>query len=219
MKKIYAFIVACFAFTASQAQVYSFTSYNTDSETTVSKRYMGEANIGWTFGSGFKADGDKYDLNTNSVFFETIHGARINKYAFAGLGVGFHYYYGFVEEEMYENKYGEYIGHWCGANNAPMAVPIFVNLKGFYPVNDKLKAYVSSNLGYAWAQAAYESGYYDYDYKGGFYGTFEAGIQWKKLNVGFGFTHQTLKPDFDVDDDYNGKIKINNFSLKIGLCW
>lgn len=214
MKKIYAFIVACFAFTASQAQVYSFTSYNTESESeTITKRYMGEFNVGHIFGSKIKCDGKTMDVNTNSVIIETIHGARVHKYAFVGAGVGFRGSYGMTQDFQLPGTDSE---TWF---RSPIFVPVFVNMKGFYPLNDKLKAYVGTSLGYAWTSANhsidYTGGFYTLDFNGGFYGTLDFGVQWKKLNVSLGLMHQSMTPDYDDAKAY----KINNFSLKVGLCW
>lgn len=234
MKKLYALLAGCFVFMASQAQIYSFTNYNTESSKTKSKLYMGEINAGVTFGGKYKMDGHKFDESTNSFFFETIHGLRVHKYVFVGLGVGVHYYYDMGVD--YQNAYEAY-GSRSYKDECyfefPIAIPLFVNLKGFCPINDRLKAYMGTSLGYAWTGGTdmdidtYEwvrnswsnywqhVGYDDRDVNGGFYGTFEVGLQWKKLNVALGLTHQTLNPDYEGMKP----VKINNFSLKVGLCW
>ncbi|MCH5181178.1 MAG: hypothetical protein J1F06_00965 [Prevotellaceae bacterium] len=229
MKKIFTFIVvSCLAFTASQAQIYTVTS----SESEIGKLYSGDLNIGFGFGTKFKFDGNTYNVNTNSVFLETIHGVRLTKYAFVGLGFGAHWYYKDSQDFEYEYQYpesDETRTFDCSLDMQHMvAFPLFVNLKGFYPINDDLKAYVGTSLGYSFTTEVgnsaynYWSGYYHPEYQHGFYGTFDFGIQWKKLHVGFGLTHQTLNvKEYSTGGDYfDGKdIKFNNFALKFGFCW
>lgn len=219
MKKFLAIIAACLAVTASQAQVYSVTS--SESESSTGKLYAGEVNLGGSVGGKVKIGETTCDLTTGGMFLETIHGVRITKYGFVGLGFGIHAYtsgdnFKFNRnDEVYESDSDVNFG----------AFPLFVNLKGVYPINDKLKAYVGTSLGYAWTTC--EEIYinrYNWpewgDFQHGFYGTVEAGIQWKKLNVALGLTHQTLKADKKYNYEFlKEDMKINQFSLKIGLCW
>lgn len=57
---------------------------------------------------------------------ETVHGIHITKYAFVGAGVGLHY----------PIEYGD-----------PL-VPLFANVKFYYPVNDKIAPFLSIDAGY-----------------------------------------------------------------------
>ena len=84
-------------------------------------KYQGEFDLSYSIGTG--------TFSTNRVNLHTIHGAKIGNYFSLGVGVGLDYYH-----EMYEK--GELI------------VPIFANVKGFLPVNDKFSPYLSLDLGY-----------------------------------------------------------------------
>lgn len=94
-------------------------------------RYEGEVNVGYAIGGSldFDYEGMSFDndYKAGSPFFETIHGARINKYFFVGGGVGVRY---MSDPEV----------AW---------LPIFANAKGYYPVSKDFAPYLSLSLGTA----------------------------------------------------------------------
>ncbi len=139
--------------------------------------YQGEVNFG--YGLDGKVDGENAEYGR--VFVETIHGARITKYAFVGLGVGV-----------------QYATEW-----ESIAMPIFVDLKGYYPVNEKFAPYVSVDLGYSPVLDEGTTNGFD----GGFYASYGIGLNYGKLNFGLGGQHQAL----------NGDFACNSFFIKIGL--
>lgn len=184
MKKLILLIaaVAMMAPAASFAQ--KITSTNISREKTyetssVSVWYEGEVNVG--YGLNGKVDGE--DAKYGRPFVETVHGVRITKYAFVGAGVGFQY----VTDDFWK---------------AGM-MPIFLNLKGYYPVSESFAPYVSVDLGYSAVLTSEADGL-----KGGMYASYGLGLNYKRLNFGFGMQHQNFK-DFDKG--------INSFFVKVGL--
>lgn len=152
----------------------SSTTYKVKAKT----RYQGELNVGYGLSGKLNEDGETEDADYGRVFFETVHGMRINKYAFAGLGVGF-----------------QYATEWESA-----MLPIFVDLKGYYPVSDRFAPYVAVDLGYA-------IDLFDSPSEG-FYASYGVGLNFGKLNFGLGWQHQSFS-DYDAS--------VNSFFVKIGL--
>lgn len=93
----------------------------------ISIRYEGEVNVGFGLGGKLKMDGQSADAKYSRPFIETIHGVRIARYAFVGLGVGFQYAYDDWKVGM---------------------MPLFVDLKGCYPVTENFAPYIAVDLGF-----------------------------------------------------------------------
>ena len=140
-------------------------------------RYRGELNFGYALGLG--------DNGLDRVVFETVHGSKINQYAFVGIGTGFHAYRGLASFEGYgiEEVWG-------------MTVPIFLDLKGFYPVSDDFSPYIDLGLGAS-------VGVMEIDGTG-FLANVGVGINYKKLNVGLNFQSDN---------------KAKGFVFKVGLAF
>lgn len=83
-------------------------------------KYHGEVDLGYSIGIGAFGSG--------RVNLHTIHGVQITNYFSAGVGVGLDYYH-----ELYDM--GE------------LVIPIYLNLKGYLPVSDKVSPYLSFDLG------------------------------------------------------------------------
>lgn len=176
------------ATSVSREKTYQSTTHSVDIW------YEGELNLG--YGTAGTVKGDEGDAKFARPFIETVHGVRITKYGFVGAGVGFQY----VTDKEWE------IG----------MMPVFLNLKGFYPVTENFAPYVSFDLGYGIGllgtkDFADEEGL---DLKGGFYGSYGIGLNYKRLNFGFGWQHQGMKFDYDGEAD---KFSVNSFFVKIGL--
>lgn len=158
-------------------------------------KYSGDVNIGFATGSKAKVeyDGMMSDEPLKSDFsrpiFSTTHGAQIYKYAFAGAGVGLQYMYG----EMYKDG---------GADNwKNILIPIYINLKGMYPINETLTPFVTLSLGYSVAiptnsEIFYKDTSSDETFtsklNGGFHCEFGVGLRVKKFNFSLGLQHQKL---------------------------
>lgn len=151
----------------SRERTYQTTTRNVD------VWYQGELNVG--YGLDGKVDGEKAEFGR--VFVETIHGARITKYAFVGLGIGV-----------------QYATEW-----EKIAMPVFVDLKGYYPVGEKFAPYVNVDLGY--------SPIFNAATDGGFYAAYGVGLNYGKLNFGLGCQHQAL----------GDGLACNSFYVKVGL--
>lgn len=148
-------------------------------------RYQGEFNLGY--------------VTPSSLLLETVHGVRINKYAFAGLGLGVRYASGMTFTSHGYEVLGENLCY----------VPIFVNLKGYYPVTNKIEPFLNLSLGGAVDVTDNESD--------GFYCDFGAGIRFWKFALGLGMLHQS----FSVEDEYGDSWSWGNtgFYVKIGFQW
>ncbi len=81
-------------------------------------KYQGEVAFG--FGVGVSA------INLHRVVLETIHGARVNSYFFAGIGLGFNYFY--------------------EVDSGGGILTPYLNLKGYYP-GRKANVYFSFDAG------------------------------------------------------------------------
>ncbi len=82
-------------------------------------KYQGEVDLGYSLGVG--------NFGINRANLHTIHGAKIGQYFSAGIGLGLDYY------------------HEDGASEAML--PIYLNLKGYLPVNEKVSPYFSFDIG------------------------------------------------------------------------
>lgn len=207
MKKIAIIaIAALFCAATADAQIITGSTYSSSTEYTSTVKttgYQGELNFGYGVGGTAKdSDGDKDDAYYSRAFIETVHGVRINEYAFVGLGAGFQYAYdkknivGFDEDGV-------------------GVVPIFLDLKGYYPVTDNFAPYVAVDLGYGLPVVGSE-GSYGTKLKGGFYASYGIGLNWRKLNFGLGWQHQSFKYNYE-DGDSSDSFGVNSFYVKVGF--
>ncbi len=192
-------------------------------------RYQGELNLGYATGGKLKMDfngqNEKVKTNFSRPLLETIHGVRVGDYLFGGLGVGVQYAYGDLNKEVEESA------NW---NTALM--PIFFNLKGYYPVTKHFAPYISLSLGatsvlasdmneskstsgsrpgheglgidkYNWSNSS------ETKLKGGFYCDFGIGFTARKFNFGLGLMHQGLKLT-QKSEQYNNRTGVDSDSSK-----
>lgn len=147
-------------------------------------RYQGEFNLGY--------------VTPSSVLLETVHGVRINKYVFAGLGMGFRY----ASEMVYTSHGYEVTG------SELYYMPVFANIKGYYPVTNRIEPFLNLSLGYAADLGGEESG--------GFYCDFGTGIRFWKFAFGLGLLHQS----FSIEtSDESWSWKNTGFYIKVGFQW
>lgn len=185
-------------------------------------RYQGELNFGYATGGKLKTDWDgeveKFKSNTSRPFIETIHGARIGDYLFVGAGAAVQFMYGELDPEVNDSP------HW-----ETMNIPVFLNLKGYYPVSDNFAPYVSLSLGGQIVALTniddYGGGDYGYSWEekltGGFYCDFGVGFNYKKFNFGLGMMNQTWKLKWmengsEIEDE-SEKWSVTSFYVKLGL--
>ena len=179
----------------------------------------------------------------NSIFsrpyIETIHGLQIGKYLFVGAGIGFQYYCGKLKDFQTYADIAALVKEKSKAAqrwNALM-MPIFVDIKGMYPIKQDLVPFI--NLGLGGAAAFCSAINYKYEdaglsakmrMRGGLYCDFGGGIRWKQLSLSIGLQHQTIKlvdTQKSVATEYMPsseiktimKIKTNAFNVKVGVCF
>lgn len=187
--------------------------------------YQGEVSLG--FATTGKAtgndDGHSYKVNSDfsRPFIETVHGVRLTKYAFVGLGLGLQYAYGKCStDSYYDNYYDEYYTDDSKWNT--LLMPVFVNLKGYYPVNDDFAPYLTTSFGVSpilMSDLSYTNGSYETKHKGGFYCKLGVGLNYKKFIFDFGLMHQGMANKDYYNGNDNGKVKIstNSFYANIGF--
>lgn len=83
-------------------------------------QYQGEVDVGYSIGTGTFA--------SNRVNLHTVQGVKIGQYFSTGIGVGLDYYH-----QIYDK--GE------------LVIPIYLNLKGYLPVSEKIAPYLSFDIG------------------------------------------------------------------------
>lgn len=126
-------------------------------------KYQGEASIGFgaNFDSYYNYLYDYYYNNPYTIYLETVHGVLISKYFFIGAGFNLHY---LLNKETCSDYYDS------------IYFPIFLNLKGIYPINNDWKTYITANIG---CDVLYDGIYA----KGG------VGVQYKRFFIDVGFQH------------------------------
>lgn len=192
-------------------------------------RYQGELNLGYAIGGKLKLDlnGQSETVKTDfsRPLLETIHGVRVGNYLFGGLGLGVQYAHGDLSEEVVHSE------DWDTA-----MMPIFFNLKGYYPIKKHFAPYISLSLGatavlasdmnksksnsgsrpghqglgidkYNWSNSS------ETKLKGGFYCDFGVGFTARKFNFNLGLMHQGLKL-MQKKEQYNNRTGVDSNSSK-----
>ncbi len=124
-------------------------------------RYQGQVDLGYSVGIG--ANG------TGRVNLHTIHGARIGDYAYAGLGLGVDFYHQLKDD---------------GTGWGELMLPVFVDLKGYYPVNSHFAPFIALDLGYSTGLTKGVSS------AGGFLCSPAVGVKHKRFQAQVGYTSQ-----------------------------
>lgn len=182
-------------------------------------RYQGDASVGFGFGTGTSG--------LNHVMVNTVHGVRICPYFFVGAGVGADFA---TSKLKYSDMEFENI----------FVIPLYLNLKGYYPINQKYSVFVSGNIGigtYSSDESMIftdpENGtksIYNNKLKGGLCFSPEVGFQIKlnhKFSVDFkvGYYAQYFKYEYSVKENSNkvesdySDFSSGTIALKVGLVW
>ena len=140
-------------------------------------KYQGEVDLGYSIGVG--------TFNINRANLHTIHGAKINQNFSVGLGLGLDFYH---------------------EDGLDIMMPIFVNAKGYYPINSKFSPYVSLDLGYGFGVTEYVSGI------GGFYWSPAIGIKYDKFKFQIGYTSQSIS-------ESGVSVNMGAVQFKVGLAF
>lgn len=150
--------------------------------------YQGEISVGYGLGVSEASE----ILSTNRIALETVHGVRINRYIFMGVGVGFNYFYSKIHYIIGEP---DILG--C-------ILPTFVNAKGYGHISDKFSVYMSLDLG-----AAFGVGGILKDRKTSFYTSVGPGIN-------FGGKDGKARGDFSIRFQHMGT-GLNAMLFRIGI--
>lgn len=140
-------------------------------------KYHGEVDLGYSIGVG--------TFSTGRVNLHTIQGIQIGEYFSTGVGLGLDYYH-----EFYES--GE------------LVIPIYLNLKGYLPVSEKVAPYFSFDIGAGIGATEGVSG------MSGMYLTPAIGIKAGKFKAQLGYNVQR------VSEDGIG-ISMNAIQIKVGF--
>lgn len=177
-------------------------------------KYRGEVHVGGAFSTnlhvppqrGLVIEGGGESALSRPLI-ETVHGVSLSNYLFVGAGLGLQYYAGECGEEALDwVKIKEGKKTWD-----MLAIPLFVNIKGFFPINEDLKPFTTLSLGgtiiacsngtFFEDDTRYTEYYYTdkeerygntYDHKvnGGFYCDWGVGVEYKQWSFAIGLQHQ-----------------------------
>ena len=132
----------------------------------------------------------------NCLGLNVINGVRFNKYLYAGVGIGASTS---LSDELYE-------------------MPFFADIKAFYPVTNKLKLFVVTDLGLKT----------DFDYAGFFVNPgFGLNVELGKrlaLNVSLRYEYYSVGNSVSImvgseSLNMSYRVNMNSFGLKVGLCF
>jgi len=150
-------------------------------------RYQGEI----TFAYGIGVGEASRIINTNRIAIETVHGVRINPYLFAGAGLGFNYFYGLLNDYDYDYN-----------DDTAGILPVFANLKGYYPCSKSISIYMSLDLGAAVGVSGFAEGTE-------FYTSIGPGLS-------FGNAQNSIRGDFSIRFQHMGT-GMNAMLFRIGM--
>lgn len=169
-------------------------------------RYQGDVQLGYAMGTG-----DNFDR----VNVHTVHGMRFNDYLFAGLGTGVDIYLGipYANADLTSaDSYGE---------KTKLALPLFVDLKGYLPVAPRLDLFAALDIGYSIALSKKDTVGMDLS---GFLCAPQVGIAYKlnngnALTFAFGFAINSTKASVYVlgEEPFSERGNNNAISLKLGF--
>lgn len=204
-------------------------------------KYRGEVGAGVAISNGMKLSEYKTDNTMTSLLarpvIETVHGVSLSNYMSVGLGVGFQLYAGTIDE------IADYIEFRDNKNTWGMiAIPVFVNVKGFLPFDNDFKPFTTLSLGRTQMASSYanlenDNTNYVNDVRvgtttkqrmnGGFYCDWGIGFEYKDCSLSIGLQHQryTFKsvlttysfgPTVEIE---RNKVRMysNSFYFKVGV--
>ncbi|MBP3497768.1 MAG: hypothetical protein J6K33_08050 [Alistipes sp.] len=140
--------------------------------------YQGEVDLGYSFGVGKRA--------SERVNIHTIQGIKVGKYFSTGIGTGFDFYYDFDD-------------------SSEAIVPVYLNLKGYYPVSKNVSPFVSCDVGLGVGVTG------DLDNDTGLTVAPAVGVVWGVFKAQVGYNMQKVK-NIDL-----GKLSMSSVQVKIGI--
>lgn len=142
----------------------------------VKVKYRGEVDFGYSVGVG------DFGPVASRVNFHTVQGAQFGKYFSAGLGLGLDLYHDLENELM---------------------LPIYLNMKGYLPVSEKVSPYFSFDIGAGVGLTEGVSGL------SGLYVTPAIGVKVSKFKFQFGYSLQQLSDGISLN--------LNAIQFKVGV--
>ena len=146
-----------------------------------------EINVGYiTGGKIHRKVFGAIDTNFARPYIDAVVSARLSDYVSLGVGVGLQYAY---DECRLSNLSTDAFPKTWGA----LCVPIYCNVKGYYPVSDLIAPYISLSMG---GDVVAASNFVHDGYgkvKGGLMLKFGAGISVSKFHLGLGLSTQNIK--------------------------
>lgn len=140
--------------------------------------YQGEVDLGYSFGVGKRA--------SERVNIHTIQGIKVGKYFSTGIGTGFDFYYDFDD-------------------SSEAIVPVYLNIKGYYPVSKNVSPFVSCDVGLGVGVTG------DLDNDTGLTVAPAVGVVWGVFKAQVGYNMQKVK-NIDL-----GKLSMSSVQVKIGI--
>lgn len=140
--------------------------------------YQGEVDLGYSFGIGKSA--------AERINIHTIQGIKVGKYFSTGIGTGFDFYYDFDD-------------------SSEAMVPVYLNLKGYYPVSEKVSPFISCDVGMGVGVTG------DLDNDTGLTIAPAVGIVWGVFKAQVGYNMQKVN-NIDL-----GKPAMSSVQVKIGI--
>lgn len=140
--------------------------------------YQGEVDLGYSFGVGKRA--------SERVNIHTIQGIKVGKYFSTGIGTGFDFYYDFDD-------------------SSEAIVPVYLNLKGYYPVSKNVSPFVSCDVGLGVGVTG------DLDNDTGLTVAPAVGVVWGVFKAQVGYNMRKVK-NIDL-----GKLSMSSVQVKIGI--
>lgn len=190
MRKIVVIIMLVFCFSVGESRV----------------RYGGEAGCGFSYGVG--SPGFK------KFMMHAVQGVRINKYVFAGFGLGL--------DMMSSNSRND------PSSISPCWARAYAKLKGLYPLNDKVSLFCGGDIGAGapFVMCQGDSDGITVDYRGGMYFAPEVGCSvkfWRRCGitfaVGYYCYNMTRKILFNGEVIGSGKLYSGSVGFNVNFYW
>ena len=197
-----------------------------DREVYPAKRgFQQQASFGWWWSESWNGP------NYSALRFSYIGGRRFNDYFFAGVGAGLDIGVSntYKPTVKYNGYYVVKYRHWVDLPMQSIAIPLFVNFKGYF-TKTKVAPYLSFSAG---ARLSTGKKLEIYDMSGNYdgkqrYGAFKpffevaAGVNYRKsadrnYTFQFGYYTHNIKDFYGWDDYFLGNDWSHGFSMSIGM--
>lgn len=173
-------------------------------------RHQVEVSAGFITGGNLKTKlFGNVATNLSRPTLDIVYGARFNPYLFAGIGTGLQYAYG--ECNLIHHFDVGSPDKW-GA----LGIPLYVNVKGYYPVSRLVAPYITLSIGHAFIATSNfsQEGYGKLN--GGLYCKFGAGVTISNFTLSLGLASQSVEW-VDASDKTMFRAGNNAFFIEAGV--